>query len=438
MNHLVAVVGRPNVGKSTLFNRLVGQRDAIVDDLSGVTRDRHYGVSEWNGHAFSVVDTGGFVRHSDDVFEAAIREQVIEALGEADMVLFVVDLQTGITDLDEAFADVLRRTDVQVMVVVNKVDTFGRLAETPEFYALGFEDVWGISANSGMGTGDLLDEVVMKLRKNPPKGSRKLPDNLPRLAIVGRPNAGKSTLANALLGKPRTIVSQVAGTTRDTVEAHYNKYGKEFVLVDTAGIRRKAKVSEDVEFYANLRAIRAIEMAGVCLVVVDGTQPFSAQDMNVLFVAQKRGKGIVVVVNKWDKKEERAMEAEAFRKEIQARLSPFKDVPVLFISALEKGKIFKLVETALRVYQNRQKRIATRKLNDDLLPIINRNPPPAIKGKYIRIKFIQQVPTQVPTFIFFCNLPQYIKEAYHRFLENQIRDLYDFTGVPINVFFRKK
>ena len=426
------------MGKSTLFNRLVGHRDAIVDNQSGVTRDRHYGVSEWNGHVFSVVDTGGFVKNSEDLFEAAIREQVTEALSEADLVLFVVDVQTGITDLDQAFADVLRRSSVKILVVVNKVDSFEKLGETAEFYALGFDEVWGISADSGLNTGDLMDEIVMRLREQPPKGQHGWPESVPRLAIVGRPNAGKSTLANALLGEARTIVSDIAGTTRDTVEAHYKKYGKEFVLVDTAGLRRKSKVGEDVEFYANLRAIQAIEAADVCMVVVDGVQPFSAQDTHVLFVAQKRGKGIVVLVNKWDQKETRAMDAPAYRREIQERLAPFRDVPILFISALHKEKIYQAVDTALQVYQNRNQRIPTRALNDQLLPIIEKNPPPATKGKYIRIKFVQQIPTQVPTFLFFCNLPQYIQESYQRFLENQIRSLYDFTGVPIHVFFRKK
>lgn len=438
MNYLAAIVGRPNVGKSTLFNRLVGRREAIVDDAPGVTRDRLYGLSEWNGLTFSVVDTGGFVAHSDDVFEAGIRRQVQAALDQAELVLFVVDQQTGITDLDEAFAALLRRLNTQVLVVANKVDQHSTLPLTAEFYALGFEEVIGISANSGMGTGELMDAVVQRFRQASPRTAPDLPDQLPRLAIVGRPNAGKSTLANALLGEERTMVTDISGTTRDSIESLYRKYGKEFVLIDTAGLRRKSKVHDDLEFYATLRAIRAIEAADVCLVVLDGTQPVTAQDMNVLFVAQKRQKGIVVVVNKWDRKEERAMEAESFREAIRDKTAPFRDVPVLFVSALEKNRIYQAVEKALEVYHNRKKRIATHRLNEELLPVLQRQPPPAVKGKHIKIKYVMQAPTEVPTFLFYCNLPQYIREPYRRFLENQIRQRYAFTGVPINIFFRKK
>jgi GTP-binding protein len=433
MGNIVAIVGRPNVGKSTLYNRLVGMRDAITDDFSGVTRDRKYGFCEWNGKRFTVVDTGGFVHGSDDVFETAIRHQVSVALEEATVIVFMVDAQTGITDLDESIARILRRSPKPVYLVVNKVDSFNRMMEANEFWSLGFDNTFFIASISGSGTGDLLDAVAEHIENAP-----ELDTILPKFAIIGRPNVGKSSLTNALLGEERNIVTPIAGTTRDPIHTHYNKFGKEFMLIDTAGIRKKNKVEEDLEFYSVMRAIRAVEEADVCLLVIDATQGMESQDMNIVRLVQKRHKGLVVLVNKWDLLEKETNTARDYENAIKARLAPFDDVPVVFISALEKQRIFQAVETALEVYENRTRRIKTSELNDTMLPIIEATPPPSVTGRYPKFKYITQLPTPFPAFAFFVNNPNYVRDSYKQFLENQLRKHFNFKGAPMEVYMRAK
>ena len=437
MGNLVAIVGRPNVGKSTLFNRLTKTRQAIVSDEAGTTRDRQYGHCDWNGREFSVVDTGGWVVNSDDIFEEEIRKQVMVATEEADLLLFLVDGQNGLTDWDSDVAKILRRTKLPVILVVNKVDNNEDLYVSGEFYKLGLGDPICVSAATGSGTGDLLDLVLEKL---PEKSGDMLEDGIPRFAVVGRPNAGKSSIINAFIGEERHIVTEIAGTTRDSIYTRYDKFGFDFYLVDTAGIRRKNKVSEDLEFYSVMRSIRAIENSDVCILMLDATRGIEAQDMNIFQLIQKNQKSLVVVVNKWDLVEDKSQKAiKYFEDVIREHLSPFKDFPIIFASALTKQRIFKVLETAKQVYLNRKVKIGTSKLNEVLLPIIEATPPPSIKGKYIKIKYISQVPdTQIPTFVFYANLPQYVKEPYRRFLENQIRENWTLTGSPINVFIRQK
>lgn len=437
MGNLVAIVGRPNVGKSTLFNRLTKTRQAIVSDEAGTTRDRQYGHCDWNGREFSVVDTGGWVVNSDDIFEEEIRKQVMVATEEADLLLFLVDGQNGLTDWDSDVAKILRRTKLPVILVVNKVDNNEDLYVSGEFYKLGLGDPVCVSAATGSGTGDLLDLVLEKL---PEKSGDLLEEGIPRFAVVGRPNAGKSSIINAFIGEERHIVTEIAGTTRDSIYTRYDKFGFDFYLVDTAGIRRKNKVNEDLEFYSVMRSIRAIENSDVCILMLDATRGIEAQDMNIFQLIQKNQKSLVVVVNKWDLVEDKSQKAiKYFEDVIREHLSPFKDFPIIFASALTKQRIFKVLETAKLVYLNRKVKIGTSKLNEVLLPIIEATPPPSIKGKYIKIKYISQVPdTQIPTFVFYANLPQYVKEPYRRFLENKIRENWTLTGSPINVFVRQK
>ena len=432
---LVAIVGRPNVGKSTLFNRLVGERKAIVDATAGTTRDRHYGKTDWNGKEFSIIDTGGYTVNSEDIFEDEIRRQVLLAIDEADVILFLVEVRTGITDLDMLMADILRRTSKKVILVCNKVDNNDQIYSSHEFYALGLGDPYCISSMSGSGTGDLMDAILDAL---PVETASEEDEDLPHITIVGRPNVGKSSLTNALLGEERNIVTSIAGTTRDSIHTRYNKFGMDFYLVDTAGMRKKGKTMEDLEFYSVMRSVRAIENADVCLLVIDATQGFEAQDMNIFHLADSNRKGIVILVNKWDLVDKSHNTARDFEKAIREKISPFTDVPILFISALEKQRIFKAVETAVRVYENRARRIKTSELNEVMIPIVESTPPPATKGKYIRIKFCTQLPTASPKFAFFANLPQYIKEPYKRFVENKLRENFDFTGVPLDIYFRKK
>lgn len=435
MSNIVAIVGRPNVGKSTLFNRLLQKRQAIVDDVSGVTRDRHYGKSDWNGKEFSVIDTGGYIIGSDDSFEAEIRKQVELAVDEANVILFMVDNQVGLTEMDKEVAQLLRKSKKPVLLVVNKVDSNKNLDDSYEFYNLGFEQFFTISSMTGSGTGELLDEVITHFEDaefiDPFEG-------LPRVTIVGRPNAGKSTLTNALLGEERNIVTDIAGTTRDTIETHYNKFGQEFVLIDTAGIRKKGKVSEDLEFYSVMRAIRSIEDSDVCVLMVDATRGLEAQDLNILFLAERNRKGVIIVINKWDLVEKETNTMKEFEAEIRNKIAPFTDVPIVFTSAITKQRVHKLVEVIMEVNENRNRRIKTSQLNELMLPIIEVSPPPAIKGKYIKIKYVTQLPTRTPQFAFFANLPQYVKEPYKRFIENQLRKHFNFTGVPIDVYFRQK
>ncbi len=430
----MAIVGRPNVGKSTLYNRLIGERQAIIDDTSGVTRDRQYGTTFWNGKTFTVVDTGGFIRNSDDVFESAIREQVHIAIEEAQVMIFMVDVTTGLTDLDEEVADLLRRTEKPVLLAVNKVDNSQRMFEANEFWSLGFEETYFLSSLTGSGTGELLDSITDKLPEEPESED----DGLPKFAIVGQPNVGKSSLTNALLGQERNIVTEVAGTTRDSIHSTYTKFGKEFTLVDTAGIRKKAKVHENLEFYSVMRAIRAIEEADVCLLMVDATLGIEAQDMSIFRLAQRRNKGIVILVNKWDLVDKETNTARDLEKEIRGKFAPFDDLPVLFISVHEKQRIFKAIEIALEVYENRTRRIKTSDLNEVMQEAIERYPPPAYRGRHIKIKYVTQLPTYYPAFAFFCNHPKHVKEPYRNYLENQLRKHFSFTGVPIGVFFRKK
>lgn len=433
MANIVAIVGRPNVGKSTLFNRLVERRDAIMDNVSGVTRDRHYGKSEWIGKNFTVIDTGGYVASSDDIFEGAIREQVEMAIEEAAVLLFMVDCETGLIGLDNDFAKILRQSKKPVILVANKADNADRLHMSSEFYGLGMGEVFPISATNGSGTGELLDAVAESLLDDIDEEKE-----FPRIAIVGRPNAGKSSLVNALLSQNRSIVTDIAGTTRDSVDAHYNAFGKEFILTDTAGIRRKSRVTENIEFYSVLRAIKAIEDSDVCILMVDATRGFEAQDMNILHLAHKNRKGMVLMINKWDLVEKDSKTATIQEKEIREKLGTLSYIPIIFSSVHTKQRIFKVIETAIEVYENSTRKIPTSQLNDVLLKEIEKYPPPALRGKYIKIKYITQLPTYKPTFAFFCNHPKYIKEPYVRFLENKMRESFSFEGVPIKLVFRQK
>ena len=436
MGNIVAIVGRPNVGKSTLFNRLTESRQAIVEETSGVTRDRHYGQAEWNGKDFSVIDTGGYVRGSDDIFEDEIRKQVHIAIDEADLILFVVDVTTGITDLDESVANILRRTKKDVLLVANKVDNNARQTMSAEFYSLGLGDIYNISASNGSGTGDLLDVVIDTMTFHP---ERDEPGDLPKFAIVGKPNVGKSSMLNALVGKERNIVTDISGTTRDSIHTHYNAFGFDFTLVDTAGIRKKNKVHEDIEFYSVLRSVRSIEESDVCIFMIDATEGIGKQDQNIFYVIEKNRKGVIVLVNKWDLIENKDNHStKRFEAEIRERIAPFTDVPIIFTSAVTKQRIHKALETAVTVYENRMSKIPTSKLNEFLEEVVEDNPPPSYKGKFIRIKYVTQLPTHAPAFAFFCNLPQYIREDYRRYLENRLREQFNFTGVPIRIFFRKK
>ncbi|RKR81559.1 GTP-binding protein [Mucilaginibacter gracilis] len=433
MSNIVAIVGRPNVGKSTLFNRLIEARKAIVDDFSGVTRDRHYGVSEWTGHDFTVIDTGGYVANSDDVFEAAIREQVLIAIEEASVILFMVDVTTGITDLDDEIATFLRKSKKPVFVVSNKVDNNSQQVESATFYGFGLGEIYNISAMTGSGTGELLDEVVKTFEDVPLEQN-----TLPKYTIAGRPNVGKSSIINTLLGHDRNIVTPIAGTTRDSIHIHYNQFGHDFMLIDTAGMRKKTKVKENIEFYSVMRTIKAIEESDVVLLMIDAVEGIEAQDINIFHLAEKNKKGIVIVVNKWDLIEKNNKTTKVFEEIIHQKIAPFTDVPIVFTSVLEKQRIFKAIEAANKVYENRNKKIPTSKLNDVMLPIIESFPPPAIKGKYVKIKYVTQISGIAPMFAFFCNLPQYIKEPYMRFIENKLRENFDFQGVPIQIFFRQK
>ena len=437
MGNLVAIVGRPNVGKSTLFNRLTKSRKAIVSEEAGTTRDRQYGKCEWNGREFSVVDTGGWVVKSDDIFEEEIRKQVIVATEEADLVLFLVDVMTGLTDWDEDVAMILRRTKLPVILVANKADNFDQYSDAAEFYKLGLGDPHCISSATGSGTGDLLDLILENLKGD---DSEQVEEGIPRFAVVGRPNAGKSSLINAFIGEDRNIVTEIAGTTRDSIYTRYDKFGFDFYLVDTAGIRRKNKVTEDLEFYSVMRSIRAIENSDVCILMIDATRGIESQDMNIFQLIQKNNKSLVVVVNKWDLVEEKSQKAiDTFENAIRNRMAPFTDFPIIFASALTKQRIFRVLETAKQVYLNRKAKVGTSKLNEVMLPLIEAYPPPSIKGKYIKIKYCMQLPnTQIPSFVFYANLPQYVKEPYKRFLENKIRENWNMTGCPINVFIRQK
>lgn len=436
MNSIVAIVGRPNVGKSTFFNRLVQRREAIVDSVSGVTRDRNYGKSEWNGKEFSVIDTGGYIKGSDDVFEGEIRRQVELAIDEADAIVFVVDVTEGITPMDEEVAKLLRKVTKPIFLAVNKVDSGAREKDAFEFYNLGLGEYFTMAGMSGSGTGDLLDALVLAL----PDAQEPDEDavELPRFAVVGRPNAGKSSFINALIGEDRYIVTDIAGTTRDSIDTPYNRFGFEFNLVDTAGIRRKAKVKEDLEFYSVMRSVRAIEHSDVCILMIDATRGFEGQDQSIFWLAEKNRKGIVILVNKWDLVEKETMTTVQFEKKIREMTAPFTDVPIIFTSTITKQRLLKALETAVKVYETRKRRIATSKFNETMLPIIEQTPPPAIKGKYIKIKYCMQLPTPTPQFVFFANLPQYVKDPYKRYIENKLREIYDFNGVPIDIYFRQK
>ncbi len=439
MGQLVAIVGRPNVGKSTLFNRLTQSRLAIVDETAGTTRDRQYGKVDWNGREFSIIDTGGWVVNSEDIFEGEINKQVELAIEQADEILFVVDAMNGVTDLDDHVAAILRRSKKPVILVANKVDSSDWLYNVPEFYSLGLGEPYPISAVSGFGTGDLLDEIVKKLPEADEEEAERL-DNLPKFAIVGRPNAGKSSLINAFMDEDRHIVTDIAGTTRDSIYTRYNKFGFDFYLVDTAGIRKKNKVNEDIEYYSVIRSVRAIEASDVCILMIDATRGIEAQDANIFSLIQRNKKGLVVCINKWDLVENKSQEAIAhFEAAVRDRFAPFTDFPIIFGSALTKQRIHKVLETAVKVYENRNRRVSTAKLNEVMLAAIEAYPPPANKGKYIKIKYITQLKEQrIPTFVFFCNLPQWVKEPYRRYLENKIRENWDFTGTPINIFMREK
>lgn len=434
MSNIVAIVGRPNVGKSTLFNRLTGSRNAIVDAVSGVTRDRHYGKAEWNGKEFNVVDTGGYALNSEDIFEEEIRKQVMVAIEEADAVIFMVDVSTGVTAADETVAGLLRKSGKKIFLTVNKVDNFKDRAEAAEFYSLGLGEIYLLSSISGSGTGELLDDVAQSLDET-------LVDEtagLPRFAVVGRPNVGKSSFINVLIGKERNIVTPIAGTTRDSIDTRYNSFGFDFILVDTAGVRKKTKVHEDLEFYSVMRSIRTIEGSDVCLLIIDGTEEISSQDINIFLLAEKNNKGIVILVNKWDLVEKNTNRTKEVEAGIRHKLQPFTDVPIVFTSMINKQRIFKALETAVKVFQNRKTKISTSELNNWLLPLIDQFPPPSIKGKYVKVKYVTQLPTHTPAFAFFCNHPQYITESYKRFLENKFREKFDFCGVPIRIYFREK
>ena len=436
MNNIVAIVGRPNVGKSTLFNRLIKRREAIVDSISGVTRDRNYGKSEWNGKEFSVIDTGGYIRGSDDVFEAEIRKQVELAIDEADVIIFVVDVEEGITPMDDTVAKLLRKVKKPVLLAVNKVDNAMREKDALEFYNLGLGDFYTFASISGSGTGDLLDALIDAFPIKPEPTQEEI--ELPRFAVVGRPNAGKSSFINALIGKERFMVTDIAGTTRDSIDTKFDRFGFEFNLVDTAGIRRKAKVKEDLEFYSVMRSVRAIEHADICILIIDATRGFEGQDQSIFWLAEKNRKGVVILVNKWDLVEKETMSTRDYEAKIREELKPFVDVPILFVSALTKQRLLKALEATVQVYENRKQRIPTSKFNDFMLKLIENHPPPALKGKYVKIKYCMQLPTPTPQFVFFANLPQYVQEAYKRFLENKIRENWDFSGVPIDIYIREK
>ena len=433
MSNIVAIVGRPNVGKSTFFNRLVQRREAIVDAVSGVTRDRHYGKSDWNGKEFSLIDTGGYVVGSDDVFESEIDKQVELAIDESDAIIFMVDVESGVTAMDEEVAKLLRKVNKPVFLVVNKVDNSARSNNAVEFYELGLGEYYTITSINGSGTGDLLDALVKNFSDEPDEVN-----DLPRFAVVGRPNAGKSSFINALIGEERYIVTDIPGTTRDSIDTKYNRFGFEFNLVDTAGIRRKSKVKEDLEFYSVMRSVRAIEHSDVCILLLDATRGFDGQVRNIFWLAERNKKGVVILVNKWDLVEKDTQSTKDYEKMIRKEIEPFTDVPIVFISTLTKQRLFKAIETAVEVYKNRAKTLKTSKLNEVLLPIIQNYPPPAYKAKYVKIKFVTQLPTPQPQFAFFCNLPQYVKEPYKRFLENKLRENFDFNGVPVDIYMRKK
>ena len=432
---LVAIVGRPNVGKSTLFNRLVGHRQAIVDETAGTTRDRHYGKTDWNGKEFSIIDTGGYAVNTDDIFEDEIRQQVMLAIDEADLILFMVEVKTGITDLDMMMADVLRRSKKKVIVVCNKVDNYDLIYQSHEFYSLGLGDPYCISSMSGSGTGDLMDEILKQL---PEDTKAEEFDDLPRITIVGRPNVGKSSLTNALLGEERNNVTNIAGTTRDSIHTRYNKYGMDFYLVDTAGMRKKGKEMEDLEFYSVMRSIRAIENSDVCILMLDAQQGLESQDLNIHNLIVRNRKGCVIVVNKWDLIEKENNTMKEWKEFLEKKLAPFNDIPIIFTSVLNKQRILEVLQQAIRVYNSRKRRVPTSELNEYILPIIEDYPPASTKGKYIRIKYATQLPTPTPQFAFFVNLPQYIKESYRRYLENKLREQWDFSGVPIQIYFRQK
>jgi len=435
MNNIVAIVGRPNVGKSTLFNRLTESRDAIIHETSGVTRDRNYGVSNWNGQDFSVIDTGGYVVNSDDIFEEEIRKQAMLAIDEADVILFIVDVVSGITDLDDAVAKLLRKSKKKVLLVVNKIDNNNLIYDANVFYGLGLGDLYLISSMSGSGTGDLLDKVV-ELFPNVPADEETI--DIPKFAVVGRPNVGKSSFINALVGEERNIVTPISGTTRDSISSRYNKFGHDFILIDTAGLRKKGKVSENIEFYSVMRSIRSIEEADVCLLMLDATLGMESQDVNIFHLTEKNKKGVVILVNKWDLVEKDTHSTNQYIAAIKEKISPFVDVPIIFTSTLTKQRLFKVLEEAMKVYQSRKQKIQTSKLNELMLPLIEANQPPTNKGKVVRIKYVSQLPTETPSFAFYCNLPQYVKEPYKRYLENRLREHFDFTGVPIQIYMRSK
>ena len=433
MANIVAIVGRPNVGKSTFYNRLIGERQAIIDDISGVTRDRQYGSTDWNGKHFTVVDTGGFVRNSDDIFEAAIRDQVKIAMEEASVILFMVDVTTGITDLDDEIADMLRRSDKKIVLVVNKVDNHTRALDANEFWSLGFEETHFLSSLTGSGSGEILDVVAENIIDKPIDD-----EGLPKMCIVGQPNVGKSSLTNALIGEERNIVTEIAGTTRDSIHTKYSKFGNDFLLIDTAGIRKKARVHENLEFYSVMRAIKAIEESDVAILMIDAQTGMEAQDMSIFKIIIRRKKGVVILVNKWDLVEKETNTARDFEQAIRGKLAPFNDIPIIFVSATEKQRIFKAVEAAIEVYENRKQKITTSKLNEVMLEAIDRREPPAHRGRYIKIKYVTQLPTYYPAFAFFCNHPKHVKEDYRNYLENQLRKNFPLSGVPISIFFRQK
>jgi GTP-binding protein len=436
MSNIVAIVGRPNVGKSTLFNRLTESRNAIVKEVSGVTRDRLYGKGDWNGIQFSVIDTGGYIKGSDDIFEAEIRKQVEIAVQEATVIVFMVDVMAGIIDLDETVASLLRKTKKPIYIVANKVDNTDRVGLSSEFYQFGLGDVFDVSATNGSGTGELLDEIVKHFDKEDDSANEK--EDLPRIAIVGRPNVGKSSLVNALTGEERNIVTNISGTTRDAINTRYKAFGFDFLLIDTAGIRKKAKVTEDIEYYSVLRSVRTIENSDVCIFMIDAEEGLQKQDLHIFYIIEKNSKGVVVLINKWDLVEKDQNTMMKYEENIRKQLAPFNDVPIIFTSTINKQRIHKALEATMLVHENRTKKIPTSKLNELMLEIIQATPPPAMKGKYIRIKYVQQLPTHAPAFAFFCNLPQYIPDSYKRFLENRLRENFDFCGVPIKIFFRKK
>ena len=436
MSNIVAIVGRPNVGKSTLFNRLTESRDAIVKEVSGVTRDRLYGKGEWNGYQFSVIDTGGYAKTKEDIFEGEIRKQVEIAIEEATVIIFMVDVMTGIVEMDEIVAQLLRKSKKPIMIAANKVDNTERVGLSSEFYAFGLGEVFDLSATNGSGTGEILDELMKYFNKE--DESVREEDNLPRIAIVGRPNVGKSSMVNALTGQERNIVTDISGTTRDALHTRYKAFGFDFLLIDTAGIRKKAKVTEDIEYYSVLRSVRTIENADVCLFMIDASEGIQKQDLSIYYMSEKNSKGVVVLVNKWDLVEKDQNTMVKFEELLREQLAPFNDVPIIFTSALNKQRIHRALETAMRVYENRTRKIPTHELNEVMLEVIAQTPPPAVKGKYVRIKFVQQLPTHAPSFAFFCNLPQYLPDSYKRFLENRLRERFDFEGVPIKIFFRKK